>query len=68
MSAHILVSAHSAVCLYVCMYVREFLLVWMQFLCVPATGSQFLVSTLKMLSETGTLVLKYCMKNEVYIQ
>jgi hypothetical protein len=45
----------------------------MQLLCVPATGSQFLVSTVQMLSETGTLVLKYCMKNsgivkyEVYI-
>ena len=50
-----LVSAQSAV--------WDFLLVWMQLLCVPATGSQFLVSTLQMISETGTLVLKYCMKN-----
>jgi len=63
MSTHVLVSAQSAVCIY-----ETFLLVWMQLLCVPATGSHFLVSTLQMLSETGTLVLKYCMKNEIYIQ
>jgi hypothetical protein len=35
MPEHMLVSAHSAVCMY------EYFLAWMQLLCIPASGSHF---------------------------